>query len=118
MVQQVQVNGEQVIRGTTAGLVASRSQPGLWHSVRIVDGVTVCDCLGYQQYTVCRHVRAFRLASTVPAATNPTFEHAEKMLAGAFEGRPKRREDLSIDDVIKGENVTFAEWRERHVTRA
>jgi hypothetical protein len=48
MVKEVEVQGEQIIGGGNGGLVASKSRPGAWHCIRVVDGVTTCDCRARQ----------------------------------------------------------------------
>lgn len=119
MVHQITTaSGEQVILGGTNGLaiVASKSEPGRWHPVRVSGDVSQCDCLGFQHKGTCRHVKVVRALAAQPVATaqpNPTFELVEAMLAGAFDHLPKRRENLSIVDVIEGEFTSFEEWRER-----
>ena len=46
MVKQVEVQGEQIIFGGNAALVASKSEPGYWHIVK--NGT--CDCKGYEYW--------------------------------------------------------------------
>jgi hypothetical protein len=117
MVQQVTVNDAQVIMGRNGtALVSSKSQPGFWHAVKLVDGVHTCDCVGFRHRNACRHVRAVRLIEqgARPTAGDPsaTFSLYERTLAGAFDGTPKRRETWDHAAIDAGESVSLVEWRE------
>lgn len=119
MVQQIAVNGEQIIPGRSGALVASKSQPGWWHCVKVVDGAHVCDCRGFHHRGTCRHVATVRALAGQPlrpTTPNPTVALAEQTLAGAFDAGPKRRENLHAADVTAGEDVSYAEWHERHAS--
>jgi hypothetical protein len=81
MVQQVAVRDEQVILGGRDGaLVASHSQPGVWHVVRS----GACDCLGYQHRQTCRHIGAAQDARAAQALciVSPIFSLVERTPAG------------------------------------
>lgn len=111
MIQQTIVNGDTIIPGRNgAALVSSKSQPGSWHVVKAGQ----CDCLGYQRRTHCRHVDEVAQLATQPApVVNATFALAERVLAGAFDGGCKVREESEWQVITAGEDVSYAEWSER-----
>jgi hypothetical protein len=78
VVQQMEVRGEQIIRGANGCLVASHSQEGAWHVVKPVDGKLTCDCKGFEHRSSCRHIKAVA-----------DLEWQAKALAEAEQG-PKR----------------------------
>ena len=58
MLTEQTVNGERVILANNGALVASKSQAGSWHVVKVVNGERTCDCKGYQYRGTCAHLRA------------------------------------------------------------
>lgn len=78
MLREVTINSERVIVGNNGALVASKSQPGFWHSVRPWAGELTCDCHGFDNHHKCRHVIVVKAIiadaqATVAAAKTPTL---------------------------------------------
>ncbi len=77
MVQQIDVDGEQVILSESGALVASRSEPGGWHVVKDVNGVHQCDCKSFQYRGQCRHVHAVEQIERARAASPAGVERGD-----------------------------------------
>ena len=58
MLTEQVVNGERIILASNGALVASNSQAGSWHVVKVVNGVRTCCCKGYQCRGTCAYLRA------------------------------------------------------------
>jgi hypothetical protein len=102
----------EITRDARGGyLVASASQAGLYHSVRL-GPVEQCDCKGFQYRGHCRHVEAVKaMYAQTPIDLAPTpvmFDNGEDLDDGDDEGDEKAEEvpaevlqHITISDVIR-----------------
>ena len=73
MLTEQVIQGERVILATNGALVASKSQAGSWHVVKVVNGERVCDCASFKyRGGICRHVRAIEQLERDRAARRDT----------------------------------------------
>jgi hypothetical protein len=91
VIRQQQIDGETVLYFGPAALVASKSEPGAWHSVE--DGRCTCD--GYTYRGTCRHLavaaRAAELDRVNAVAVEAVSAPAPGPLACSRCGTTKRR---------------------------
>jgi hypothetical protein len=68
------IEGDRVIVLTAmSALVASKSEPGVWHRTGWVDGQPHCTCKGFQYRGACRHHRAVNEAVVAERGSEGRF---------------------------------------------
>jgi hypothetical protein len=83
--RELNVDGETVIvLGEDGGLVASQSEPGVWHLVSFEGGTPSCDCKGFQYRGICRHPKALNDARWERDRETPDAEYIAWLELHAF----------------------------------